>query len=458
MIIRTALRGLLLGTALTLGGCGVSYNSASVEEQVEGLPVEVIALTSQSIPRANSAPYTPRSLPAIFYQTASASSGNPRGLGALPQAPDLPTLVPQPLELRVPPAIEPQPYEIGIGDVVLLATKSGAGSTVEQLSGLLAAQSQRQGYTVRDDGAIAIPEIGQIQIAGLTLEEAEAVLFDTIVRQGIDPAFSLEVAEFNSKRIAVGGAVAQARLVPITLNTLDLGEALTAAGGVTLRDQDYASIRLYRDGTLYQIPIETFFARPELQDTVLQAGDSIYVDTNYDLDRALQFYEQQLGVTQLRSSARLQALSELQAEIGLRRAALAEARGNFSTRRELDAEARDYVYLAGEVSTQNRFPLPYNRQASLADVLFANGGIETVTGDPTEIYVLRPARTPAGEDAVIAWHLDAGNAAALVLATRFQMRPDDIVFVEAQPITKWNRTLQQALPTLFNSAVAGVTN
>ncbi|WP_282026690.1 polysaccharide biosynthesis/export family protein [Limimaricola cinnabarinus] len=454
MITKTALRGLLLGTTLMLGGCGVSYNSASVQEQAQGLPVEVIGLTSRSLARANSAPYTPRSLPAIFYQTAG--GGSLRGMGALPNAPALPTLAPQPLELRVPPAVEPRPYEIGVGDVVLLATKSAAGSSVEQLSGLLAAQSQRQGYTVRDDGAIAIPEIGQIQIAGLTLEEAEAAVFDAIVRQGIDPAFSLEVAEFNSKRVAVGGAVAQARLVPITLNTLDLGEALTAAGGVTLRDQDYASIRLYRDGTLYQIPVEVFFARPELQNTVLQAGDSVYVDTNYDLDRALQFYEQQLEVTQLRSSARLRALNELQAEIGLRRAALAEARETFVTREELDAEPRDYVYLAGEVSSQNRFPLPYNRQASLADVLFANGGIETVTGDPTEIYVLRPAQTAGGEDAVIAWHLDAGNAAALVLATKFEMRPNDILFVEAQPITKWNRALQQALPTLINTAAAGV--
>ncbi|WP_334062911.1 polysaccharide biosynthesis/export family protein [Limimaricola cinnabarinus] len=454
MITKTALRGLLLGTTLMLGGCGVSYNSASVQEQAQGLPVEVIGLTSRSLARANSAPYTPRSLPAIFYQTAG--GGSLRGMGALPNAPALPTLAPQPLELRVPPAVEPRPYEIGVGDVVLLATKSAAGSSVEQLSGLLAAQSQRQGYTVRDDGAIAIPEIGQIQIAGLTLEEAEAAVFDAIVRQGVDPAFSLEVAEFNSKRVAVGGAVAQARLVPITLNTLDLGEALTAAGGITLRDQDYASIRLYRDGTLYQIPVETFFARPEMQNTVLQAGDSVYVDTNYDLDRALQFYEQQLEVTELRSSARLRALNELQAEIGLRRAALAEARETFTTRQGLDAEPRDYVYLAGEVSTQNRFPLPYNRQASLADVLFANGGIETATGDPTEIYVLRPAQTAGGEDAVIAWHLDAGNAAALVLATKFEMRPNDILFVEAQPITKWNRALQQALPTLINTAATGV--
>jgi len=452
MTTRKIFAALMLGSALALTGCGVSYNVQSVSEQAAGAQVQVVPLTAQNIKAANAAPYTPRSLPAVFYQAAG--GGNLRGAGALPIAPDLPALAPQPLELRVPPAFEAQPYEIGVGDVVLLATKASP-STVEQLSGLLAAQNQRQGYTVRDDGAIAIPDIGEISIAGMTLEEAEAAVFDALVRQGIDPAFSLEVAEFNSKRVAVGGAVAQARLVPITLTRLELGEALTAAGGVTLRDQDYASIRIYRDGTLYQIPVETFFARPELQNVPLKAGDSIYVDSNYDLDRALQFYEQQLSVTQLRSSSRLQALNELQAEIGLRRAALAEQRANFEAREALGAEGRDHVYLAGEVSTQSRFPLPYASQASLADVLFANGGISNTTGDPTEIYVLRGT----GEgDTVTAWHLDAGNAAALALATRFEMRPNDVVFVEAQPITKWNRALQQALPTLINTATASVAN
>ena len=43
-----------------------------------------------------------------------------------------------------------------LGDVVFLATKT-PGSTVEQLTGLLAAENSRQGYTVQDDGSIAIP-------------------------------------------------------------------------------------------------------------------------------------------------------------------------------------------------------------------------------------------------------------------------------------------------------------
>ncbi|MDU8914011.1 polysaccharide biosynthesis/export family protein [Aestuariicoccus sp. MJ-SS9] len=440
---------------LAASGCGVTYTSPSVGEQAAGAEVRVMPLTAQTVLMANRQSYTPRSLPAVFSQIAG--GGSLRGAGALPEQPYLPTERREAMELRIPPDPISEPYRIGVGDVLLLATKS-SGSTVEELSGLLAAQNQRQGYTVRDDGAIAIPEIGQVQLAGMTLEEAEARLFQVLVENQIDPAFSLEILEFNSKRVAVGGSVGNSTLVPITLNTLNLGEALTAAGGLSVDNEEFALIRIYRDGGLYQIPIEDFFSRPELQRLRLQNGDAIYVDTSYDLDRALSFYRQQLDVISLRRSARTDAINELQAEIGLRRAALNEQRENFNSRAALGAEQRDYVYLAGEVNAQSRFVLPYNQHATLADVLYENGGFNTTTGNPAEIYVLRASSNPAEFGAVTAWHLNAANAANITLATRMQMRPNDIVFIEEQPITKWNRALQQAFPTLINTAARAAAN
>jgi len=44
------------------------------------------------------------------------------------------------------------------------------------------------------------------------------------------------------------------------------------------------------------------------------------------------------------------------------------------------------------------------------------------------------------------------------LATRFEMRPNDIVFVEEQPITKWNRAIQQVIPSLIFSTARVATN
>lgn len=442
--------GLALATLLLAAGCGLTYTSPSVKAEADGMPVSVVALTPAAVSQANASPYSPRSVPAAFYAVAGSAGGGVIGAGALPAEPYLPSPRREAQNLRALPDVTPPPYRIGVGDVLLLATRD-AGSTVEQLSGLLAAQNRRQGYTVRDDGSIALPEVGPVQLAGLTVQEAEDRLFQALARNQIDPTFSLEVAEFNAQKVAVGGAVKEARVLPITPVTLTLAEALVAAGGLATPDEEFATIRIYREGTLYQIPVRDFLARSDLQSKALLNGDAVFVDTTYDLDRALDFYRARIDVIALRSGARAQALEALATEIGLRRAALTEQREAFRARTELDAEARDYVYLSGEVSSQSRVPLPYGRQATLADVLYDGGGFDTTTGDPSEIYVLRSL---GGAPAVTAYHLDARNAVNLVLATRFEMRPNDIVFVEEQPITKWNRALQQAFPTLLNTAAA----
>ena len=449
--VRRARMGtLVLASVVALSGCGVSYTSPTVKEDDAIAPVNVVELTAASAETANRSNYTPRSIPAEFYSIAYGSNSI-RGTGALPEAPRVPNGAADRLVLDPPPQIETEPYLIGIGDVVLIATR-GSASTIEQLSGLLAAQSKRQGYTVRDDGAIAIPEVGIVQIAGMTLEQAEDALFKKLVENQFDPSFSLEVSEFNSQRIAVGGAVDQPVLVPITLNTPNLGEALTAAGGVTVKDKEFGTIRIYRDGRLYQIPLKNYFADTDYQKRNLKAGDAIYVDTSYDLDRAFEFYKSKIDVISLRSQARSNALATLEAEVSLQRESLEERRRNFEARLEFDAEARDFVYLTGEVVEQSRIPLPFNRHATLADVLFGEGGFETATGDPAEIYVIR-ANQPKGEiTEITAYHLNAQNAANIVIATRLEMRPNDIVFVEEQPITKWGRALQQLFPALITAA------
>jgi polysaccharide export outer membrane protein len=89
-------------------------------------------------------------------------------------------------------------------------------------------------------------------------------------------------------------------------------------------------------------------------------------------------------------------------------------------------------------------------------VLYDSGGFSPATGNPSQIYVLRAATDPAAFGAVTAWHLDARNAVVFTLATKFEMRPDDIVFVEEQPITTWNRTIQQSIPALITGTANAV--
>ncbi|MGH1355072.1 MAG: polysaccharide biosynthesis/export family protein [Thalassovita sp.] len=447
-------RAVLLGTVLAMGACGVTYHSPSVKQQSQGAEVRVVPLTAQSVLVANRSTYTPRSLPDVFARVAG--PGQLRGVGALPEPPEPLANNRVALETRLPPAITPEPYRIGVGDVLLLATKTAA-STVEQLTGLLAAQNQRQGYTVRDDGAIAIPDIGTVGLAGMTLDEAEAKLFQVLVENQIDPAFSLEVSEFNSRRVSVGGAVRDPAIVPVALNPLNLAEALTAAGGMTVKDREYSSIRLYREGTLYQIPVQTFVTRPELGKILLLDGDAVFVDTSYDLDRAMEFYTQAMRASELRRNARYSALQELQVEMQMRQETLRSHRENYRMQDEMGGVKRDYVYLTGEVRAQSRFPMPFDHQVTLADVLYEQGGFNTATGNPAQIYVLRASSAPEEFGAVTAWHLDARNAVNITLATRMEMRPNDIVFIEEQPVTKWGRAVQQIFPTLLGT-VNSATN
>jgi len=439
----------LLVVALTfmLSSCGVVYISPKVSE--EDGKVQIVPMTAQSVQTANSTPYDPKELPSVFFANAGGPSAG-RGIGATPPLSVERENRPETLTLNPPPQVPSQPYTIGVGDVLLLATRGNA-STVEQLSGLLAAQNRRQGYTVQDDGSIAIPEVGRVAVAGRTLEEAEAALFQRLVENQIDPSFSVEIAEFNSKRVAIGGAVAQPTVVPITLTTLTLDQAMSAAGGIATEDLDYASIRVYRNGTLYQIPLQEYLKRPNLQKLRLTDGDSIFVDTEYQLGRAQAYFAEQIALAQFKQTARTQALAELQAEVNLRRAALEETRSNFRDRIDLDGVDRDYVYLGGEVSEPSRFPLPFGRQATLADALYSEGGFPNQTGNPAQIYVLRGTANSANPDMITAWHLDARNAANFVLATKFLMRPNDIIFVAEQPISRWNRAIQQSIPSIVTS-------
>ena len=198
-----------LCAVLSLASCGVTYTPQTVSTKDTPLDVTVVSMSPSSIEVANRSSYTPRALPAEFFATAG-MNGTMRGFGAFPEAPSVPNLSPPAeMALRLPPEVQTLSYKIGIGDVVILATRA-AGNSVEQLTGLLAAQSQRQGYTVRDDGAIAIPEVGAVAIAGLTVEEAEDQVFQRLVQNQLDSEFSLEVAEFNSKRVSIGGAVRNA--------------------------------------------------------------------------------------------------------------------------------------------------------------------------------------------------------------------------------------------------------
>jgi polysaccharide export outer membrane protein len=421
----------VLTACLALAGCGVIYNAPEVSDFAPDVDVRIVSMTPAAIISANRSNYSPRQLPSVFGQNAIRNGvlTNQNLPEPVFGAPDPPAYV----ETRLPEPTPNTPYQIGIGDVLVLSTQQAA-SSVEELSGLLAAQNRREGYIVQDDGAIAVPDLGRVQMAGLNLEEAEVELFQAMVENQLDPSFSIEVAEFNSKRAVIGGAVNIPTVLPITLNPITLHEAIAAAGGVATLDTQFTTIRLYRDGSLYQVALNQL---PNV-DVQLLAGDSVFVDIDYQTERAQAYFQEQITLLNLREASRIQAIAELDAEA-------ARWRENFTALLDADAVNRDFVYLTGEVDKVGRFPLPFGRHANLADALFNQGGILPETGNPAEIYLLRGNAA----DQVTAYHLDASNPINLVRATDMKLLPNDIIFVAQQPVTKWARVVRQLTTTLI---------
>jgi len=451
---------------LALAGCGVIYTAPGVKEGSYGpvygtdYDVEVVSLTYESAAAANLAPYVPARLPAAFQPGAGVAASSRIGvpqLPALPAASAQPTARPAFIADAFPPLTEPAPYRIGISDVLLLSVSGSP--TLEALPGLISAQSKRQGYVVQDDGAIAIPDAGRIMVANRTMQDAEAEIFQALVAAGIDPSFSLEIAEFNSQRVSVGGMVAAPQLLPVTLKPLYLHEAIDAAGGVGAVNPDTSVVQLFRAGNTYRVGVKRLLSDPAARRIVLKDGDSIYVGDEYRRAEAERYFAEQLQLRQ-QQLAGTQVLLQIE-QIRAQRdatveARLADERSLFKDRLELGAVERAYAYRTGEVRKPGRMELPFERSMNLADVLFDEGGINPNFGDYGEIYVLRADPTPERNGALTAYHLDAENAANLAVATQFEIRPNDVVFVAEQPVTSWNRAFSQILPQIFVGAAGAL--
>lgn len=140
-----------------------------------------------------------------------------------------------------------------------------------------------QTVRVADDGTITMPLLGQLSVGGMTKTELEqklaALLEERFVR---DPQVTVFVKEYESRRVAVSGAVKKPGTYEM-LGRKTLLEMLSMAGGL---DQDLGKeIVIFRDderGDKQRIPLDlnqlVYAADPELN-LVVEPGDIIYVPT-----------------------------------------------------------------------------------------------------------------------------------------------------------------------------------
>ncbi len=162
--------------------------------------------------------------------------------------------------------------EGGIGTSVLSSSRSSSNNSSIGRNQIT--------YLVDKDGTVKFPVLGRIEIAGLSIREAEKMLENRYSQYYNEPFVMLEV---NNNRVIVSpGAGGEAQVITLVNANTTLLEALALAGGVD--DRGIASeIKLIRNNKktgvrdVYLIDLSTIDGLEEA-DMIVQPDDIIYVE------------------------------------------------------------------------------------------------------------------------------------------------------------------------------------
>lgn len=291
------------------------------------------------------------------------------------------------------------PYTIGPGDVLAITVWGHPELTVAQFNGnapaiapveQAAAAAAVQGFVVSPQGVLQFPFAGAVQVGGLTEQAARELLQRRLSRHIQQPAVNLRILSYRSQRIYIDGEVRNPGLQPINDIPMHLPEALNRAGGI-LPTGNQSHIVIARGGVSYQVSLPDLVRRGIDPATILlRHGDAVFV---HGADEGK-------------------------------------------------------VFVTGEVLTPKSLPM-HNGRLTLNEAIGEAGGINSLTGDRRQVYVVR--RTA---DAAVVYRLDAEAPGAMAVAENFELNPRDTVFVAQSALANWHRTLSLLIPGSLPSAVS----
>lgn len=149
-------------------------------------------------------------------------------------------------------------------------------------SSLTSGNTGMSGYTVKSDGTIDFPIIGEIEVAGLTREQTERLVRDLLVdsKQIKDPVVSVE---FMNLGFSVLGEVARPGRYAIDRDKFTVLDALGRAGDLTINGERETVTVLRNNGKedvafkINLLEAKSLYASPAFY---VQQGDIIYVTPN----------------------------------------------------------------------------------------------------------------------------------------------------------------------------------
>ena len=265
-----------------------------------------------------------------------------------------------------------------------------AGGAGVATSPLSQAQS---GFEVDQSGVLEFPYAGKMQVAGLTPEQAHAQLTKKLARYLKNPKVTLRMLSYRSKRVYLDGEIKAPGVQPINDIPMTLIEAINRSGGM-LPSADQSRIIINRNGKAYHINLPLLVQKGIDPSSIMLA--------NGDVVRVLSRDESK-------------------------------------------------IFISGEVTSPRALAMR-NGRLSLNEALGESGGINPVSGDARQVYVIRRSSKES-----VVYQLDANAPGALAVAEGFELNPKDVVYVAATPLTNWNRTISALIPGALPTAVIATT-
>jgi polysaccharide export outer membrane protein len=251
--------------------------------------------------------------------------------------------------------------------------------------------AEEAGQQVGEDGYLFYPYVGLVKADGMTRAELRVVLTDRLSTYIQDPQLDVRVVAYRSKRAYVVGEVNRPGIQPIVDVPMTIADAISLSGGLTANAYK-SGVNVSREGKVYEIDLKAMYDYADTnQNMTLQHGDILNV-----LDRSQQ-----------------------------------------------------KVFVMGEVPRAGPVEI-INGHLSLSAALGEVGGVRQISANPSGIYVVRGS---SGDEPQI-FHLDAQYATGMLLAERFTLQAQDVVFVDTAGVSQWNRVISQLLPSISIIGIA----
>lgn len=285
-------------------------------------------------------------------------------------------------------------YHLSPGDI--LSIYLWAYPELTSASNITSDQSaQANGFQIDSDGYIHFPIIGRYQASGKSVAQVNRELRSQLSRYLKTPDVIVRVLSYQGKRYSVQGNVVKGGQFYLNDQPVSVYTALGMAGGINPEQGDNTSITLVRQGRSYSLnTVELEKAGFSLHNLLIQPNDTIYVNNREN----------------------------------------------------------QKVYIMGESGKNQSLPMR-DQGMSLSDVLGESLGLNPLSASRSKVYIVR-SQTNGSLTEV--YQMDLTSIADFGLANQFKMHSNDIVYIDASGLARWQRIVNQIIP--FSSVLYQLDN